>query len=241
MFMILLISTSILLQSIVEEKSNRLIEVLLSSVTPTQLMAGKLLGVSAVSIVSLATWIGLAIAGAYFGFGMSGAAASSSDALAATNISSEQIQAVMSAIDKALGLLPMFLFCFVCGYLIYASLFLAIGSLCASAREANTLITPLMILMMVPLFLMRFFLTDPNGTIATLFTWIPLYTPFAIVVRMSADPPLADMIGSALIMIVMTVLALWMSARIFRYGVLYSGETPRLFQVLRLAFVKQQA
>jgi ABC-2 type transport system permease protein len=240
LFMILMISVSILLQGIVEEKSNRLIEVMLSSVTPTQLMAGKLLGVAAISVVSIATWLALAIAGAYFGFGASGAMASAgNEAIAAASVSTEQIDAVMTAIGTGFGLLPIFLFCFLCGYLIYASLILAIGSLCSSPREANTLVTPLMFLMMVPLFLMRFFITDPNGAVATVFTWIPLYTPFAIVVRMSANPPLAELIGSALIMVAMTALALWMSARIFRYGVLYSGETPKLLQVLRLAFVKQ--
>jgi ABC-2 type transport system permease protein len=120
-------------------------------------------------------------------------------------------------------------------------MFLAIGSLCSSPREANTLITPLMLLMMVPVFLIQFFVRDPNGTVATVFTWIPLYTPFAIVVRMSADPPLGELIGSALTMIAMTGLALWTSARIFRFGVLYTGETPKLLRVLQLAFAKQQA
>ena len=245
LFMVLVIGTSILLQSIIEEKSNRVIEVLLSSVTPNELMAGKLLGVAAVSVVSIAAWLGIAMALAYFGFGLAGASAGgqalTSGAAAQQNVSPQQVEAVLAAISATLSLLPVFIFCFICGYLIYASLFLAIGSLCSSPRDANTLVTPLMLLMMVPIFLLRFIITDPDGPVANALTWIPLYTPFAIVARMSMDPPLLEILGSAVLMVVMTLVSLWVSARIFRVGVLYSGDTPKFLHLLRFIVAKKQS
>ena len=101
----------------------------------------------------------------------------------------------------ASGLIPMFLLCFLLGYLIYAGLFLSIGALCNDLKEAQNVQGPMMLIMMVPLFTMIFVNRDPHGTIATILTWIPLYTPFTMMNRAAADPPLMELVGATLLMI----------------------------------------
>ena len=110
----------------------------------------------------------------------------------------------------------MFLLCFLLGYLIYAGLFLSIGALCNDIKEAQNLQGPMMLIMMVPLFTMIFINRDPHGTLATILTWIPLYTPFTMMNRAAADPPLMEMVGATLLMIATALLLLWSAGRILR-------------------------
>ena len=203
-----------LLYNTIEEKSNRIAEVLLSSVTPGEIMMGKLLGVAAVGFTMVAAWLLAAFVGLqlYQGEG--------AEVLG---------QALDSVVDS--GLVPMFLLCFVFGYVIYAGLFLAIGALCNDLKEAQNMQGPLMLIMMVPMFTMIFITRDPHGVFATIMTWIPLYTPFTMMNRAAADPPLLEMIGATLLMIVTAGVLLWSAGRIFRIGILRSGNRPKLAEV----------
>lgn len=205
-----------LLYNTIEEKSNRIAEVLLSSVTPGEIMMGKLLGIAAIGFTMVAAWLAAAFAGLqlYEGAG------------------AEVIGQALAAV-AASGLVPMFLLCFLFGYLIYAGLFLSVGALCNDLKEAQNLQGPLMMIMMVPLFTMVFINQDPHGTLARIMTWIPLYTPFTMMNRAAADPPLLELIGATLFMIVSALLLLWAAGRIFRIGILRSGNRPKLAEIAR--------
>jgi ABC-type Na+ efflux pump permease subunit len=133
----------------------------------------------------------------------------------------------------ASGLIPMFVLCFLLGYLIYAGLFLTIGALCNDIKEAQNAQGPLMLIMMVPLFTMMFVNRDPHGTIATILTWIPLYTPFTMMNRAAADPPLLELIGATLLMLATALFLLWSAGRIFRIGILRAGNRPKFAEVLK--------
>jgi ABC-2 type transport system permease protein len=74
---------------------------------------------------------------------------------------------------------------------------------------------------------------DPHGALATIKTWIPLYTPFAMMNRAAADPPLVELIGATLLVIVTALLALWLAGRVFRNGILRSGNRPKLAEVVQ--------
>jgi ABC-type Na+ efflux pump permease subunit len=87
--------------------------------------------------------------------------------------------------------------------------------------------------MMVPMLTMMFIPKDPNGTVATVLSWIPIYTPFIMMNRAAADPPLFDLIGTMVLLIVCMILALWMAGKIFRIGVLRTGQPPKLLEMLR--------
>ena len=152
-----------LLTNIIEEKSNRIIEVLLSSVTPGELMMGKLFGIAAVGLTMVGSWI-LAIVTIL-----------TWKAGAATAVAGQLLVVLHSS-----ALIPMFGVYFVFGYLIYAASILAVGSVCNTLKEAQSYMGVITMLMMVPLMTMTFIPKDPNGPLARILSWIPLYTPFAM-------------------------------------------------------------
>ena len=205
-----------LLYNTIEEKSNRIAEVLLSSVTPGEIMMGKLLGVAAAGFTMVVTWLVAAYAGvsSYEGVG--------------AEVIGQALDAVVAS-----GLIPMFLLCFLLGYLIYAGLFLSVGALCNDLKEAQNMQGPLMIIMMVPMFTMVFITRDPHGLFATIMTWIPIYTPFTMMNRAAADAPLIELIGATVLMIVSAVVLLWSAGRIFRIGILRTGNRPKLAEVVQ--------
>jgi len=114
-----------------------------------------------------------------------------------------------------------------------AGVFLSIGALCSDLKEAQNLQAPMMMIMLVPLATMVFINRDPHGTLATILTWIPLYTPFTMMNRAAADPPLLELIGATLFMIVTALAVLWSAGRIFRIGILRGGNRPKLAEVVR--------
>lgn len=208
--------SQMLLSNTIEEKSNRIIEVLLSSVTPGELMMGKLFGIAAVGLTMIGAWLLSLVLFLMFRSGP--------EAEWAT-----QLYQVL----KTSGLLPAFVLYFLLGYLIYSGLFLAIGSVCNTLKDAQNLMGPIMLIMIVPLFTMMFIPKDPNGTLATVLSWIPIYTPFIMMNRAAADPPLFDVVGTMVLLVVSTLLVLWMSSRIFRVGILRTGQPPKLLELLR--------
>jgi ABC-2 type transport system permease protein len=208
--------TSMLLNNTIEEKSNRIIEVLLSSVTAWELMAGKLLGIAGIGITMLLCWIG-SVAGLLWYW-------SSPEAELITNLASVIFDST---------LLPAFIFYFLGGYFMYAGIFLAIGSICNTIKEAQNFMGPVMMIMIVPLLTMMFIPKDPHGTLATILSWIPIYTPFVMMNRAAADPPAFDLYGTAILLLVSNVLVLWLCGRIFRTGILRTGQPPRIMEMLR--------
>ncbi|HVP83634.1 MAG TPA: ABC transporter permease [Rhizomicrobium sp.] len=208
-----------LLSGVIEEKSSRIVEVMLSCVTPVEFMTGKLLGAAAASLLTLTLWTLMLLIGA--GLFLPGAL-------------SNMGGLVMSILST--GLLPMLLLCFICGLLIYASIFLAIGSMATSIQDAQALVGPTMILVMAPLIMMPALLRDPNGAIATVLSWIPIYTPFFMMFRLPWNPPLLEVIGATILMIATTILLVIQMGRIFARHVLTAERPPRLGALLRGTF-----
>jgi ABC-2 type transport system permease protein len=110
---------------------------------------------------------------------------------------------------------------------------MALGSLCNTLKEAQNFMGVVTIILIVPLFTMAFIPRDPNGTLATVLSWIPLYTPFVMMNRATASPPLFDLVGTMILMLASTGLSLWLSAKIFRIGILRTGQPPKLLELLR--------
>ena len=90
-----------------------------------------------------------------------------------------------------------------------------------------------MMILMVPLITMVFIPRDPNGTLATVLSWIPLYTPFVMMNRAAADPPAIDLYGTMVLLIITALAMLWASGRIFRVGMLRTGQPPRIVELIR--------
>ncbi|HEX5219563.1 MAG TPA: ABC transporter permease [Verrucomicrobiae bacterium] len=208
-----------LLSNIIEEKSNRIIEVLLSSVTPGELMMGKLFGIAAVGLTMVGSWM-LALVGILLWktSGTGGAAMITNQMLSVLHSSS---------------LIPMFGVYFVLGYMMYAACILALGSVCNTLKEAQSYMGVITMIMMVPLLTLTFIPKDPNGVLARVLSWIPLYTPFIMMNRTMADPPLIDLIGTTLLLLASTAGALWMAGKVFRIGILRTGQPPKLLEMIR--------
>lgn len=205
-----------LLNNTVEEKSNRLIEVLLSSVTPGELMLGKLAGIAAVGLTMIASWIGFLVT-----------------ILVIKSGPEAEIATQLLTVLKTSGLLPAFAAYFVLGYLLYGGIFMAIGSVCNTLKEAQNMMGPVIVILIVPLITMGFIPKDPNGTLATVMSWIPVYTPFVMMNRAAASPPMVEIVGTTLLLAVSVVVAIWLSAKVFRTGILRTGQPPKLFELLR--------
>ncbi len=209
-------AAQMLLTNTVEEKSNRLIEVLLSSVSPLQLMSGKVIGIGLTGLTIIGSWIISAIVGVNFvpaGGPLSGAM-------------------LMDIIQSPLYL-TSFVAYFLAGYTLYAALLVAIGSVCNSLKEAQNLMQPVFIILMIPLLSMMFVVQDPNGTIARILTYIPLFTPFLMMNRAGGPPEAWEYWLSSAVLLVSLVIAFWGAAKIFRVGILMTGKPPKLLEILR--------
>jgi len=171
-----------LLMGTIEERSNKIFDTLLTSVKLPQLLAGKLLAVLAVSLTLMGFWI---VGGTLFTTYLS------------SSLSPDIVGTILSGVAEVMKpsvLIPA-LFSFVLGYLMYGALFLAVGSLCDTVQEAQTLMTPLIILLMVPLFMAMISLENPASPLVTTMSWVPLFTPFLLILRMPTDPPIVNGAG----------------------------------------------
>ncbi|MEZ5917832.1 MAG: ABC transporter permease [Parvularculaceae bacterium] len=195
---------NLLLTNTIEERSNKVVEVLLSTVSADQLMYGKLLGVAAVGLTMPAVFV---IGGAVLAvLGLGGGAPSE----------------VMNALFSS-HLLFIYLFYFFCAYLIFAMIFLAIGAISNSLQDAQSYLGPVMLIVFAPLPFMVMVFQNPNGLIATILTWIPIYTPYAVMMRAAADPPVGEIIGATCLMLAVALLLARVMGRIFRQGILQSS------------------
>jgi ABC-2 type transport system permease protein len=212
-----------LLNNTIEEKSNRIIEVLLSSVTPGELMMGKLFGIAAVGLTMVGAWM-------VFLFGiLSWKAGGPAD-----------VTTQVLTILKSSNLVLLFSVYFLLGYFMYAGFILSIGSVCNTLKESQSYMGVLTMIMMVPMLTMTFIPKDPNGPLARLLSWIPIYTPFTMMNRAAADPPLVDLVGTFALLIATTALALWMSGKVFRIGILRTGQPPKVLEMFRWALRKRE-
>lgn len=201
-------TANILLTSTVEEKSNRVMEVLLSAVSPLELMAGKLFGQLAA---------GFLILGIYAGLGLS--------ALAVFG---------MGDLVEPLTLVYLVIFFFI-AYFLNASMMAAIGSAVNELREAQTLMQPVMIFAIAPLVLMMPIIFNPKGMLATILSLVPPTSPFAMVIRLSSTdpPPTWQVLLSIAIGVAACIAMVKVCAKIFRVGALMYGKPPNLATLIR--------
>ena len=217
MFVSLTQNVQYLLSNTVEEKSNRIIEVLLASVTSNELMIGKLLGIGLAGLTTIGTWLL-----SFFVF--------------IVMYDSAQTDLIGEVLEVILGsdLIPWFVFYYFSGCALYSGLFLAVGSLCNTLKEAQAMMTPMIVIQIVPLAMMAFVVMDPNNGLVRALSWFPLFTPYLMMNRAAANPPVVDVVGTTALLLVSIVLMLWLSGKIFRLGVLRTGQPPRVRELWRL-------
>ncbi len=208
---------NLLLTNTIEERSNKIVEILLSSVTADQLMIGKLLGIAAVGLTMPSIFL----------FG--GVAVSSTMTIGGNNMMDLAITSLFSS-----PLLLIYLFYFLCAYAIFAMMFLAIGAVSNSLQDAQSYMGPVMLLVFAPLPFMPMVFQNPNGVVASVLTWIPVYTPYAVMMRAAADPPIWEIIGATALMLAFATFLARIMGRIFRQAILQASP-PKMRDVWRLA------
>jgi ABC-2 type transport system permease protein len=194
-----------LVQAVAEEKENRTIELLLTSIKPWQLMTGKLLGLGVMSMAQLALWIGLST-------GLLGA----NSVLGRFNV---------GTVERGVwGWMVIF---FVLGFAFFGALMAALGAIGASIRESGQASSFLTLPMLMPLWFGEAIIETPNGMLARVFSLIPFTAPVTIMVRLGQGPvPLGSILASILVMLLAVAGALWLAARLFRSTTLLTGVRP---------------
>ncbi|MBI2260394.1 MAG: ABC transporter permease [Caulobacterales bacterium] len=197
---LIITGASILLNSVMEEKSNKILEVLLSSASATEILTGKVLGVALLTITVLLVWGGIGAAGLIGGL--------------------PQYAGMVGEVLLEGGLIGYFLAYAVGGYLMYAVLFAAIGAFCETPRDAQTLMGPIMMILIVPLLVMQLAIRTPDAPVVQIMSWVPFFTPFLMSARAPSEPPMIEIVGTMAGMFAFALLMVWIAGRAFRAGAL---------------------
>jgi ABC-2 type transport system permease protein len=211
----LLSASGYLVQTVSTDKESKIVEVLLSSVTPEEILAGKLFGLGAAGLVQFAVWSSMLVF----------VALSASAALAS----------VVTIPWEALAVAPLL---FILGYLFLGSLMLATAALGANAAESQKLTMGWAMLAILPLMVLVILLEAPNGTLGQIMTWIPFTSPLTVIIRLAVDSSgIAwwEVIGAMGVLVVSTWLSIRVGARLFRVGFLLTGSMPSLAELWRQA------
>jgi len=213
LYMTLIFYGQAIMRGVIEEKNSRVVEIVLSSLKPFQLMAGKIVGIAAVGFTQYAIWT-------VFGILL----ATQGGALASRFFPQAQGFAIPS--------IPPYVFIyfvlyFILGYFLFSTLFAAIGSMVNSEKEAQQLMMPVMMLLIIPLLLIMFVIRSPDSTLSVTLSLFPFFTPMLMLLRICILLPPFTQILASLVFLVLTILfMIWLSAKIYRIGILMYGKPP---------------
>ncbi len=223
LYMLLLMFAVTVMRATLEEKTSRIVEVIVSSMKPWHLMLGKILGVGAVSLTQLSIWLAT---GALLG----------SAALPAL-VSARPEMADVSRISEALpglGLVALFVAFFLLGFFMYAGLYACVGAMCNTDQEAQQAQAPLVVFLVVPVLMLIPVIQNPTGRTATSLSLFPLFSPMLMWARVVGGGAPAWQVGLSLVLMVLSLLAIaWVAGRIYSVGILMTGKRPTLPELWR--------
>lgn len=211
------------LNAVVEEKSSRIAEVLVSSLTPFQLMLGKVLGVGGAALLQVGIWAGTATLVTTYRVPLGKLLGASPQALAAIRLP-----------ELRPALLLVFLVFFVLGFLLYSAAYAAVAALCNSTQEAQQANAPITMFIVAGFISVFGLLNEPGGTLARVLSFFPPTAPFVVPVRYSLAPiPLPELLLCILSLVAAMLFVVWMAGRIYRVGILMYGKRPKFAEVMR--------
>lgn len=232
------------MQGVTEEKSSRIIEVIVSSVKPFQLMMGKIIGVSLVALTQFLMWI-LLTGAIYIGFsaaiGISHPEAISQGTVMAQEISSSNImdnEAVQHILDIVKSIdfttvIASFIVYFLLGYLLYATMFAAIGSLVESNTDSQQFTLPVTVPLIVAIISAVYIVNDPDSSLAVWMSMIPFTSPVVMMVRIPFGVPIWQVVVSVVLLAATFVAMTWVAAKIYRTGILMYGKKPTYKEIFK--------
>ncbi len=231
--MFIIVYGAMVMRSVIEEKTSRIVEVIISSVKPFQLMMGKVIGTAGAGLLQFFIWAVLMflmlVAGSYF-FGMDSMAS-----VQTAQIPTDQMEAVATndaqfAISEILKL-PLFsmfiwfILFFLGGYLLYSSIYAAIGSAVDNETDTQQFMMPVIMPLMIGVYVgFATVINDPHGTVATVFSMIPFTSPIVMLMRIPFGVPWWQIALSLFLLIITFLAVIWLAAKIYRVGILMYGK-----------------
>jgi ABC-2 type transport system permease protein len=232
-YMFMFIYGSFVSRGVIEEKANRIIEVLASSARPFEIMMGKIVGIGLVGLTQVLFWIIMIVGLVYIGQPLLMHFLSDPAMLSPGMMSPEQVevQANMGMLKDFVNpfIIIAFLFYFLSGYFIYSTIFAAIGSAVDQEQDAQQLMTPVTMLIVIPMLFISVVMSNPDSTISVVLSLIPFFAPILMIVRIAATQVPFWQIATSVILIIGTFFGLvWLASRIYRVGILMYGKKPSL-------------
>ena len=208
MFLGIISSGQQMVSSVIEEKGSRVIEVLLSAVSPFELMAGKILGLAGTGLTLVSLWAGAAFLTAR----------------------SQNLN-----IDLTSEIVVYFAIYYILGFLLVSSILAAAGSICNTIKETQSLMMPMTMIFIIPLLSWFKVVQDPNGTLARVFSFIPPLTPLVMVLRLSSGSEIwiVEILTTIVLLVITVLIGIWAAAKIFRTGILMYGKRLNVREVCR--------
>lgn len=239
-FIFVMMYGSMVMASVTEEKKSRIVEIISSSVKPTTLLGAKIAGIGCVGLTQVTIWTLLIIS---ITLGLQVAFLNT----ATLNLQQLTATAQSQQIDPTFiqdmliplsnfnfgSILLAFIFYFICGYVSFASLYAAFGAATDSDEDVQQLAAPITIFMTFGFYLALYSAENPNGPLSVLCSFLPFVAPGVMMVRLPFNPPLWQIVLSAASMILSTILLVWISAKIFKVGLLMYGKKPKLKEIIR--------
>ena len=242
LFMFIIIYGNMIMRSVIEEKTSRIIEVIISSVKPMKLLLGKIFGTSLAGITQFLAWVILIgvfsmIASSIFGIDPQAVQAEQAEAaLAQTGEGANIFQEVLMEINNLpiANLIIMFILFFVGGYLLYASLYAAIGAAVDSETDTQQFMLPILMPLILAVYVGFFtVIENPHGTVSQVFSFIPFTSPVVMLMRIPFGVPLWQQILSVVILFATFIGTVWFAAKIYRVGILMYGKKPSYKELIK--------
>lgn len=241
LFMFIIIYGNMIMRSVIEEKTNRIIEVIISSVKPIQLLMGKIIGTSLAGVTQFLMWVILGgimiiVFSVVFGVDLVGMqAAQQQEALPQGMDMNFQLQAAEVFQSLPLGnLVVAFFIFFIGGYLLYSSLYAAIGAAVDNETDTQQFMMPIMMPLILAVYVGGFtVLEDPHGTVATVFSYIPFTSPVVMLMRIPFGVPIWQQLISVVILYISFTGTVWFASKIYRVGILMYGKKPSYKEIFK--------
>ncbi|KAA1245638.1 ABC transporter permease [Aquimarina sp. RZ0] len=232
LMMFIIIYGNMVMRSVIEEKTNRIIEIIISSVKPMQLMMGKILGTSFAGILQFFIWLFLGgvllvITNSVFGISPQPVGVDTSMVLQEGN--QQEIQLILQDISKLPLLMIVFSFFiyFIGGYFLYSSIYAAIGAAVDSETDSQQFMMPIILILMLGVYVGFFaVIENPHGTVSTVFSMIPLTSPIVMLMRIPFGVPWWQISISIILLVINIIFMVWLAGKIYRIGILMYGKKP---------------
>ena len=239
--MFIIIYGNMVMRSVIEEKTNRIIEIIISSVKPFQLMMGKIMGTSLAGVLQFLIWalIGITfmfIGSAVFGVDAKPTANMPPEVMAAAQEKMSTIQLYMHELwNLPIGtLVASFIIYFIGGYFLYSSFYAAIGAAVDNETDSQQFLLPIIMPLILGVYIGFFtVINDPHGTVATVFSFVPLTSPIVMLMRIPFGVPWWQLVLSMLILFGTFFGVVWFAAKIYRVGILMYGKKPSWKEIFK--------